>query len=126
MNNTRSSEAAVAGPSIARGLEWVARVLLASLFLWSGVGKFGTYAGLAAYMSSAGVPGQLLPLVIALEIGGSLAIIAGWRTRIAALLLAAFTLASAAIFHDHASDHTQMIMFWKNVAITGGFLLLVV
>lgn len=105
--------------------ELVGRVMLAALFLITGVSKVSAYTGTAAYMASAGVPGVLLPLVIALEIGGSLAIIVGWRTRIVAFLLAGFTLLSAALFHTHFADQTQMLMFMKNVSIAGGFLLLV-
>ena len=113
------------GFSTAGIAELAGRVLLAALFLMTGIGKLGAYSGTAAYMASAGVPGALLPLVIALEIGGSLAIIVGWHTRIVAFLLAGFTLLSAAIFHTHFVDQTQMLMFMKNVSITGGFLLLV-
>ncbi|WP_350281969.1 DoxX family protein [Nitrosomonas sp.] len=69
---------------------------------------------------------MLLPLVIALEIGGGLAIIAGWQTRLASIALAIFTLAAAAIFHNNLADQTQMIMFMKNIAIAGGFILLAV
>lgn len=102
------------------------RVFLAALFLLSGLGKLGAYTATAGYMASQGVPGWLLPLVIATEIGGGLAIALGWKTRIAAFLLAGFTLVSALIFHTNFADQTQMIMFWKNVSITGAFLLLVV
>ena len=76
-------------------------------------------------MASAGVPGALLPAVIALEVLGAIAIIVGWKTRITALLLAGFTLLSGVLFHSNFGDQVQMIMFLKNVAITGGFLLLV-
>jgi putative oxidoreductase len=103
-----------------------ARVLLAALFLLSGLGKLGTYTATAAYMSSLGVPGALLPVAIATEIGGALAIVLGWKTRIAALLLAGFTLLAAFIFHNRFSDQIQMIMFLKNVSIAGGLLLLAV
>src|SRR5258706_12873242 len=100
------------------------RVLLASLFLLSGLSKFGAYAGTAGYMSALGVPGALLPVVIATEVLGGLAIIVGWQTRITAFLLAGFTLLAALLFHRNFADQIQMIMFVKNVAITGGFLLL--
>ena len=76
-------------------------------------------------MASAGVPGALLPAVIAVEVLGAIAIIVGWKTRITALLLAGFTLLSGVLFHSNFGDQVQMIMFLKNVAITGGFLLLV-
>jgi putative oxidoreductase len=106
--------------------ELASRVLLAALFLLSGVGKLGAYSATAAYMASTGVPGALLPIVIGLEIGGAIAIIVGWRTRIVAFLLAGFAIVSALIFHTHFADQIQMIMFWKNVSIAGGLLLLVI
>jgi len=102
------------------------RVFLSALFLLSGLGKLGAYTATAGYMASQGVPGWLLPLVIATEIGGGLAIALGWKTRMVAFLLAGFTLVSALIFHTHFADQNQMINFWKNVAIAGGFLQLVV
>ena len=105
--------------------ELAGRIFLAAIFLISGLGKIGAYAGTAAYMASAGVPGALLPAVIALEVLGAIAIIVGWKTRITALLLAGFTLLSGVLFHSNFGDQVQMIMFLKNVAITGGFLLLV-
>ena len=105
--------------------ELVGRILLASLFLLSGLSKLGAYGATAAYMSSAGVPGALLPAVIAVELLGSLAVIVGWKTRIAAALLAGFSLLAAFLFHNNFADQIQMIMFLKNVSIAGGFLLVV-
>jgi len=105
--------------------ELVGRILLASLFLLSGVSKLGAYGATAAYMSSAGVPGALLPAVIAVELLGSLAVIVGWKTRVAAALLAGFSLLAAFLFHNNFADQIQMIMFLKNDSIAGGFLLLV-
>jgi putative oxidoreductase len=105
--------------------ELAGRILLSALFLVSGLGKIGSYAGTAAYMSSQGVPGALLPVVIATEVLGAIAIIVGWQTRIAAFLLAGFTLLSALLFHNNFGDQIQMIMFMKNVSIAGGLLLLV-
>jgi len=99
--------------------------LLGSLFLLSGLSKLGAYGATAAYMSSAGVPGALLPAVIAVELLGSLAVIVGWKTRVAAALLAGFSLLAAFLFHNNFADQIQMIMFLKNVSIAGGFLLLV-
>src|SRR5262249_40832320 len=111
--------------ALATTTEAAGRVLLAAIFLLSGLGKLGAYSATAAYMSSAGVPGALLPLVIATEILGALAIVVGWKTRIAAFLLAGFSLLSAFLFHNNFGDQVQMIMFLKNVSIAGGFLLLV-
>ena len=105
--------------------ELAGRSLLSVLFLLSGVGKLGAYGATAAYMSSAGVPGVLLPVVIATEVLGATALILGWQTRVAALLLAGYTLLAALIFHTNFADQIEMIMFLKNVSIAGGFLLLV-
>jgi putative oxidoreductase len=119
--SVRQSSSTVPRPIV----ELAGRVLLAVLFLLSGIGKIGAYSATAAYMSSSGVPGALLPLVIATEIGGALAIMAGWNTRIVAFLLAGFSLLSALAFHRNFADQAQMINFLKNVSIAGGFLLLV-
>jgi len=99
------------------------RALLAAIFLIAGIGKISAYAGTAAYMESMGVPGALLLPTIVLEIGGALALIAGWRTKLVALTLAAFTLVAGVLFHGNIADPMQQIMFLKNVAIAGGFLL---
>jgi putative oxidoreductase len=105
--------------------EVTGRVLLALLFLLAGIGKLSASSATAAYMSSAGVPRALLPAVIAIELGGGLAIILGWKTRVVAALLAGFSILTALIFHNNFADQIQMIMFLKNVSIAGGFLLLV-
>ena len=75
-------------------------------------------------MESKGIPGGLLPLVIALELGGGLAIAAGLFTRWIAVALAGFSVIAALIFHFQLDDQMQAIMFWKNFALAGGFLLL--
>lgn len=106
--------------------EIAGRVLLVTLFLLAGAGKLSAYSATAAYMSSAGVPGALLPAVIATELGGALAIILGWRTRVVAALLAGFSILTALIFHNNFADQAQMINFLKNLSIAGGLLLLVV
>lgn len=111
--------------TLANATELAGRFLLASLFLLSGLSKLGAYTATAAYMSSAGVPGALLPVVIATEVLGALAVILGWKTRVAAALLAGFSLLAAFTFHNNFADQIQMIMFLKNVSITGGFLLLI-
>ena len=105
--------------------ELAGRFLMVLLFLLSGLGKLGAYGSTAAYMSATGVPSALLPAVIATEVLGALAIILGWRTRVVAFLLAVFSLLPAVAFHRNFTDQTQMIMFLKNLSISGGFLLLV-
>ena len=85
----------------------------------SGLGKIGAYAGTAGYMASVGVPGALLPAVIALEVLGAIAIIIGWKTRITAVLLAGFTLLAGVLFHNNFADQIQMIVSsrtWRSAA----------
>lgn len=103
-------------------LNLIGRILLAHIFILSGVNKITGYSGTQQYMESMGVPGILLPLVILIEVGGGLALLLGWQTRIAAWVLAVFTVASAMLFHTNFADQMQMISFMKNMAITGGLL----
>jgi len=100
------------------------RAMLSAMFIMAGISKIGAYAGTQAYMESVGLPGLLLPAVIALEIAGGLAILVGYQTRFAALLLAGFTLMAAIVFHSDFSQQMQTILFTKNIAIAGAFLLL--
>jgi putative oxidoreductase len=101
------------------------RVLLALIFILSGWSKIGGYAGSQQYMESMGVPGALLPVVIVVELGAGLAVAFGLLTRISALGLAVFSLLAAFIFHTDFANQMQFIQFMKNLAIAGGFLVLV-
>ena len=104
-----------------------ARLLIAPIFIWSGIGKITGYAGSVGYMEAFGLPGILLPLAIVAELGGGLAILFGVFSRWAALALAGFTLVAGLIFHTAWSaegGQIQQIMFMKNLAIAGGLLLL--
>ena len=105
-------------------LALLGRIGLSLIFIISGWGKIAGYAATQQYMEAMGVPGALLPLVIALELGGGLAILMGVFTRWIALALAVFSLASAALFHANFGDAAQAINFWKNAAMAGGFLML--
>lgn len=109
-----------------RMIDLVARILLSHIFLISGVTKILGYAETQGYMEAYGVPGSLLPLVIATEIIGGLSVLLGWKTRWGAIALAGFTLLAAFFFHTEFSDQAQMINYMKNLAITGGLLLLVI
>ena len=100
------------------------RIFMATIFILSGVGKIGTYESTQGYMEMFGVPVFLLTPTIVLEAGAGLAVLVGFKTRYAALLLAVFTLLTAVIFHRNFADQIQQIMFLKNLAMTGGFLLL--
>ena len=109
----------------------VGRVLLALMFLLSGVGKIGGFEGTVGYISSVGLP---LPSVLAagalvLEIVAGIALIIGYKTRWAALALALFTLVAAFLFHNYwampaGQQMMQQIIFLKNLAVTGGLLML--
>ena len=101
------------------------RFLISLIFITSGFSKITNFAGTQAYMESAGVPGTLLPLVIAVELLGGLAVVFGWHARVAAFLLAGFSLVSAVLFHANFGDQMQTIMFMKNLGLAGGFLMIV-
>lgn len=112
----------VSKPAISATLAIVTRLLASAIFITAGFNKLGAgYAGTQAYMASAGVPTALLPLVIALELGGGLALLLGFQTRLVAFLLAGFSIVAALIFHSGA-DQMQQIMFMKNLAMAGGLL----
>jgi len=123
-NALSGDPASVRAPAFQKVSELTGRILLATLFLISGLGKIGSYAATAGYMSSVGVPGAVLPLVIVTEVAGAISIIVGWKTRIAAFLLAGFTLLTAFIFQTNFADQIQTIMFLKDVSTAGAFLLL--
>lgn len=105
--------------------ELAGRILIALIFITAGYGKIGGYAGTQGYMAAMGVPGALLPLVILTELGGGALLVLGLFTRYAAIVLAAFTVLTAVLFHANSADQMQQIMFMKNLAIAGGFLFLV-
>ena len=109
----------------------VGRILLATLFVVSGIGKIAGFAGTAGYIASKGLPmAELLTAAtIVVELGGGLAIVAGWKARWAALLLAGFTVVASVLFHNFwaappAEAMNQQIHFMKNLSIIGGMLLL--
>ena len=111
-------------PSVVNAALLVARILLSAIFIQAGFNKLVGYAASAGYMESMGVSAFLLPLVILLELGGGLAILVGFQTRIAAALIAGFCLLSALLFHMKAGDRNQAIHFMKNLSMAGGFLAL--
>ncbi len=100
------------------------RVMIALIFVLAGLSKISAIEGTQGYMEAMGLPGILIYPTILFEVTAGLAIIAGFRTRYVALALAGFSLLSALIFHNQLGDQTQFILFMKNVAMAGGFLLL--
>lgn len=101
-----------------------ARVLIGVLFLLSGLGKLGDVAGFSGYLASGGLPAFLAWPAILFEIVVGAALIIGFQTRLAALAAAAFCVVAALMYHSNFGDPMQIAMFFKNIAITGGLLLL--
>jgi putative oxidoreductase len=110
--------------NIEAGIALLARILLASIFLHEAWAKLNGYDAALAYMAAYGVPGALLPLAIAVELGGGLLVLFGLWTRAAALILAGFCVAAAMLFHTRFGDRNQLLHFQKDLAIAGGFLML--
>jgi putative oxidoreductase len=102
----------------------VGRVLMALIFIQSGIAKLGAVEATRGYIESAHLPGILVWPTILFEIIAGILIVIGFKTRLVAILLAIYCLVSAAIFHSHLSDQMQLINFMKNVSMAGGFLLL--
>ena len=102
----------------------LARILLAILFLLAGIGKLADVQGFAGYMASGGVPAFLAWPAILFEIAVGVLLILGWQVRYTALAAAAFCVVAAALYHNNFADQMQMVMFLKNLAIAGGFLVL--
>lgn len=105
------------------------RLLIAALFIPAGIGKMGGFAGTAAYIASKGLPlpevGAAIAIVV--EVAVAAALLIGYKTRWAALLLALFTLAAAIFFHNYWAlpadqQMMQQLMFTKNIAVVGGLL----
>ena len=105
------------------------RILLASIFLMSGIGKIGGFAGTAGYMGSKGLPmvEVLLAITIVIEIGAALMLILGWKAKIGAALLFLWMIPVTFMFHNFwvmapAEQQLQTIMFMKNLGLMGGML----
>jgi putative oxidoreductase len=100
------------------------RVLIALIYLFSGVGKILAPGATQAYIASAGLPMPLLAylLAIVIEVVGGILLVIGFRTRIVASLMAIYTIAAALGFHRDFSNQDQLIHFLKNISMTGGLL----
>tara|TARA_Y100000590_G_scaffold229647_1_gene259002 strand:- start:4 stop:387 length:384 start_codon:yes stop_codon:yes gene_type:complete len=106
-------------------LEFVGRVLLSALFLIEGLGKISMQEDVILYMEDYGVPGILFMPATILEILFPLFLIVGYKTKWAASIMALFTFAVAIIFHTNFDEGMQMIFFLKDLAIAGGFMIIV-
>jgi len=105
-------------------IEVLGRIFLSTIFLLEGINKIFNYEGTIEFMESFNVPEFLAIPTIILEILFPLLLIIGYQTKICALVLAIFTLATALIFHTDFTNQMQLISFLKNFAISGGFLIL--
>ncbi|WVN41256.1 DoxX family protein [beta proteobacterium MWH-UniP1] len=111
----------------------VARLLFVALFLPAGISKLTGFDGTVGYFNSLGIPAAALAVsvTIAIEILGSLAVLVGFKTRAAAIVLAVFTLAASIAGHAYwavpaEQVFVQKLLFFKNMAVVGGLLLLAI
>ena len=106
-------------------VELIGRTLLSALFLIEGFGKIFMQENVVMYMEDYGVPDMLFIPAVVVEILFPLLLIVGYKTRLAALVMALFTLTVAIIFHTDFSNGMQLISFLKNLAIAGGFMIII-
>jgi putative oxidoreductase len=102
----------------------IGRILLATIFVFSGLGKLMAPAATIGYIQSTGLPLASLGLVAAIivELGGGLLLALGYKTRLVAVVLAVFSVVTGLIFHSALGDQNQLIHFLKNLAMAGGLL----
>ena len=109
-----------------QAIQVLGRIFLSTIFLIEGINKIFNYESTIAYMENFNVPEYLAIPAIIVEILFPLLLIVGYQTKISALVLAIFTLATALIFHTDFTNQMQLISFLKNFAIAGGFLIIFV
>ena len=107
-------------------VEFVGRVLLSILFLVEGLGKISIKDDVIMYMEEFSVPGILFMPATILEILFPIFLIVGYKTKWAAAVMALFTFTVAIIFHTDFSEGMQMVFFLKDLAIAGGFMIILV
>lgn len=102
----------------------VGRILLATIFVFSGIGKLLAPAATIGYIEAMGLPlaGAGLVAAIVVELGGGLLLAVGYKTRLVALALAAFSVVTGLVFHSAVGDQNQLIHLLKNLAMAGGLL----
>ena len=106
-------------------VEFLGRALLSTLFLVEGIGKISMQEDVIMYMENYGVPEILFVPAIILEILFPILLIVGYRTKWIASIMALFTFTVAIIFHTDFSEGMQMTFFLKDIAIAGGFMIIV-
>ena len=106
-------------------VEFFGRLFLSLLFLIEGLGKISIVQDVIMYMEDYGVPGILFLPALVLEILFPLLLIVGYKTKWTASIMALFTFAVAIIFHTDFSDSMQLMLFLKDIAIAGGFMIII-
>ena len=106
-------------------VELVGRIFISALFLIEGVGKLFTQEQVIMYMEDYGVPSILFIPAVVIEILFPLLLIVGYKTKLAALVMTLFTLTVAIIFHTDFSNGMQLVFFLKDLAIAGGFMIVI-
>ena len=106
-------------------VEFFGRLFLSLLFLIEGLGKISIEQDVTMYMEDYGVPGILFLPALVLEILFPLILIAGYKTKWTASIMALFTFAVAIIFHTDFGESMQLMLFLKDIAIAGGFMIII-
>ena len=116
----------------AAGMALVGRLLIAAIFLMSGIAKLTDTPGTVAHMVNMGIPYADTLAVVAgvAEIAGAAALVLGLLTRVGAFGLLLYMIPTTVIFHafwnyEGAERLPQMVNFMKNLAIIGGLSTLV-
>jgi putative oxidoreductase len=119
-----SSQTALNSSTVNASLALAGRIMIAAIFLLSGFSKITATAMMIGYIQSVGLPlpAVALGLAILIEVGGSIALVLGYRTKLIAAIMALFTVATAIAFHNNLADQNQFIHFFKNIAMAGGLL----
>ena len=113
--------------SVIRYLPFIGRLMIGLPFVMSGLGKLASYGATTTLIGAAGLPFPPLAfaVAVAVELGGGVLLVAGYRVRFVAAAMAVFALATALAFHNDFADQNQMIHFLKNVMMAGGLLQIV-
>ena len=127
MNTASQTASAATETTLVRTLPLIGRVLIAAIFILSGLSKLAAPTATMAYIASVGLPFPILALAgaVVIEVVGGLVLISGYRLRTVAAVLALFSLVTALFFHNNFADQNQFIHFFKNVAMAGGLLQIV-
>jgi putative oxidoreductase len=108
-------------------MDWIAlvgRLAMSFIFIHGGIGKAMNPSGTMGLFHRIGLPlpGAAYAVALAIEIGVGVLFLLGFRARVSALILAGWCIATAFAEHYHPGDANNMIHFWKNVCMAGGFL----